>query len=61
MGQVGAGAQHHASGLEHQGQGGSICMQAASLVGEAGLACSTDESGKGSSQGMTMNGKHGEQ
>lgn len=51
MGQVGAGAQHHASGLEQQGQGGSICMQAASLVGEAGLACSTDESGKGSSQG----------
>lgn len=36
---------------------GLICIQAASLVGEAGLACRPDESGKSSRWGVTMNGK----
>lgn len=34
---------------------GLICIQAAFLVTEAGLACHPDESGKSSRQGVTMN------
>lgn len=36
---------------------GSSCIQAASLIGEAGLACRPDESGESSRRGVTMNGK----
>lgn len=44
------------SWLEHPGQS-LICIQAASLTGEAGVACRPDESGESSRRGVTMNGK----
>lgn len=49
-------AQHHVSWSEHPGQS-LICIHAASLVGEAGLAYRPDETGKSSRRRATMNGK----
>lgn len=55
MGRAWASAQHRVSWLEGPGWG-LICIQAASLVGETGLACRPDESGKSSRRGVTMSG-----
>lgn len=56
MSQAWVCAQHHVSWLEHPGRS-LIYIQAASLSGEAGLACRPDESGESSRRGVTMNGK----
>lgn len=57
IGRAWAQAQHHVSWPESPGLG-LICIQAASLAAEAGLACHSDESGKSSRLRASMNGKH---
>lgn len=57
IGRAWAQAQHHVSWLESPGLA-LICIQAASLAAEAGLACHPDESGKSSRLRASMNGKH---
>lgn len=57
IGQAWAQAQHHVSRPESPGLA-LICIQAASLAAEAGLACHSDESGRSSRLRASMNGKH---
>lgn len=55
IGRAWAQAQHHGSWPESPGLA-LICIQSASLVAEAGLACHSDESGKSSRLRASMKG-----
>lgn len=57
IGRAWAQAQHHVSWTQSPGLA-LICIQAASLAAEAGLACHSDESGKSSRLRTSMNKKH---